>query len=214
MDECTCDVFCDSPCPEHATEEAKAAWDGGMGDLSEDKPATPFSPAEVLANDRFALWRSNIDARAVQVALMLSTDEFDAWMAGNVLPSDYLTRKRQDDHSKCAGVGKLQGDLVPDLRKPLTVESLVVQYEAHAKRIHEYMGWDAAQWRGLAELWAVTDLEILRMVEEAQPHLTRLEVACKLFNKLPEERIVYDRALLYSDIAALKGAISGDKDCG
>jgi hypothetical protein len=30
---CTCDDFCDSPCPEHATEAEKVAWNGGLGDL-------------------------------------------------------------------------------------------------------------------------------------------------------------------------------------
>jgi hypothetical protein len=31
---CCCDEFCDCPCPVHATPEAHAAWDGGLGDLS------------------------------------------------------------------------------------------------------------------------------------------------------------------------------------
>lgn len=33
---CTCDAFCDSPCPRHATPEDIKAWDGGIGDLAEE----------------------------------------------------------------------------------------------------------------------------------------------------------------------------------
>jgi hypothetical protein len=148
------------------------------------------SPEEVLANDRLKLWHSTTDARAVQVALMLSNEEYATFVESNKLPSDYLTRKRPDDYSKIPGLGKLQGTLVPDLNKPLTVESLVEQYEARAREVHRKLGWYEESWQGLAELWAVVDLEIMRMTlaipqNKGRPELGVLQ---ELFKVTSEER--------------------------
>lgn len=187
MDECTCDVFCDSPCPEHATEKEKAAWNGGMGDLEGAYPGD--SPAEVLANDRLKLWHSTTDARAVQVALMLSSEEYAIFVERSELPADYLSRSKHD-YSKVPGIGQLQGDLVPDLDKPLTVESLVQQYEARAREVHTKLGWFNDHWQGLAELWAVADLEIIRMTLEMHPGEPKDVVLRRLLKLPPRSKLL------------------------
>lgn len=51
MDGCTCDAFCDSPCPVHANEEEKAAWDGGLGDLEGAYPDKPPPRSKLLAEE-------------------------------------------------------------------------------------------------------------------------------------------------------------------
>lgn len=165
------------------------------GDLEEKRPMK-FLPAAGEAGDLinkrlFATWNSNVDARVMQVALALTPSEYKTWAYDGMLPEDYLTRKIPRGYKECAGIGQLLGDLRPALDKPFTVDSLVAQYEERAKLIHKCLGWDVAQWRGLAELWAVTDLEILRMAEGAQPQLSQAEVAEKLFKAFPEERSHY-----------------------
>jgi hypothetical protein len=152
-----------------------------LGDLEGAYPE--YSPSEVLANDRLKLWHSTTDARAVQVALMLSDEEYATFVERNELPADYMSRSRYD-YAKVPGIGQLQGDLVPDLDKPLTVESLVQQYEARAKEVHTKLGWFSDHWQGLAELWAVADLEIIRMTLAMHPNEPQDIVLRRLY-KLP-----------------------------
>ena len=183
MPKCTCDDFCDSPCPEHATDEERAAWNGGLGDLniSPEHPTGAIHPvsdtqlplfvptaAEGLIGERLKKWHSAVDARAVQIALMLTAEEYAAFVERNELPADYLTRNRYD-YEKVPGIGKLLADQVPNLDLPFTLESLVEQYEPRAKEVHRRLGWFEEYWRGLAELWAITDLEIGQIVMASHP---------------------------------------------
>lgn len=189
---CSCDEFCDSPCPVHATEAEKVAWNGGLGDLVHC-PSTPDEdPAEKLLQDRLAQWHSNTDSRAVQVALMLTDEEYATFVERNKLPDDYLTRTRPDDYSKVPGLGKLQGTLLPDLFKPFTVESLVEQYEARAREVHRELGWYEEAWRGLAELWAIADLEIARMAQEMCPGEPKKSVLSRVFAPVRGEKRLCD----------------------
>jgi len=146
------------------------------------------SPEEVLLNDRLKLWHSTTDARVVHVALLLTSDEYAAFVERNEIPVGYADRKSHN-YAEVSGIGRLQGDLVPDLSKPLTVESLVEQYEARAREVHTKLGWFTDCWRGLAELWAVADLEIIRMVLEQQPYRPKDEVLRDLFRNVQERRL-------------------------
>jgi hypothetical protein len=61
--------------------------------------------------------------------------------------------------------GAMQGLVIPSADLPVTLESLVEQYGDQARYASKVFGLDETQWRSLAEMWAVTDIEIFRDIE-------------------------------------------------
>lgn len=169
---CTCDNFCDSPCPEHASAEEITKWDGGLGDLSND------GKAHENVMSRLSQWKSPADARMVALALLLTPEEYQRWKHKGDLPTDYLTRTTRPDG---ASIGRLSSGLCPDPSKPFEFDSLVEQYSQRAREVHMEMGWDVRFFKSLAELWATTDLEIIRVFMENRPGLTREEAIATVF---------------------------------
>ncbi len=61
-------------------------------------------------------------------------------------------------------IGELQGGLVPDPDKEISIDSFVEQYKERAKEACQEKGWSEDVWRTLAEIWAQTDMDIFRDV--------------------------------------------------
>lgn len=169
---CSCDDFCDSPCPAHASLEDIVKWDGGLGDLStRDKAGS-------LPHDRLGKWKSAADARMVALALHLTDDEYTKWASESVLPADYLTRKSRPDGMT---ISRLANGLRPDPSKPFEFESLVEQYSQRAQEAHLEMGWSVQFHKSLAELWAVTDIEIIKSFMAKHPGFTQEQALATVF---------------------------------
>lgn len=82
-----------------------------------------------------------------------------------------------------AEIGALQEGVVPDITKPLTMDSLVEQYEAQARKACRMRGEPEDHWRIYAEIWAGMDLEIIRDVLAIQHDRPQEEVLRELFGQ-------------------------------
>jgi hypothetical protein len=187
VERCSCDDFCDSPCPVHATDAEKLAWRGGLGDLDET------DLAKRLICQRLQRWTSPADARMVCLALLLTAEEYETFVAKDELPADCLTRKRPEGYFGPT-IAELQGDARPSLLRPFNMTSLVEQYESQAKIAHANMGWNAQYWKSLAELWASTDIVIVELYAQDHPGQTLMQMLGAIFYGINEEALEVPRS--------------------